>query len=110
MRSALRLVLLGALLGALAACGKLGPPDTPPGSTYPRGYPAGAALSTQNGTLISGEAGGTAPASKTIAGPGASNGPAFTANGAWIDPDMHRTAIDPNADLDKWHLNANTGN
>lgn len=41
-RVALALFLALALAGSLAACGKKGPPEPPPGekSTYPRTYPS----------------------------------------------------------------------
>ena len=96
-----------ALLAGLAACGKVGPPDTPPGSTYPKAYPAGTTASALITPLSSRDT--TNAASKTIQEPPATSGPAFTAKGAWIDPDTRGPKIDPNADLDKWHLNNPVG-
>lgn len=39
-RALLALLLIGALAGGLAACGRKGKPEHPPGSDYPRSYPA----------------------------------------------------------------------
>jgi predicted small lipoprotein YifL len=106
MRHPLRLGLV-VLLGALAACGKIGPPDTPPGSTYPKAYPAGATATSLISPLSDRET-TNAASTKILTAPEV-NGPAFTAKGSWIDPNTHRPTIDPNADLDKWHLNNPVG-
>lgn len=108
MRHRLRLLGLVVLLGALAACGKVGPPGTPPGSTYPKAYPAGATATSLISPLSDHDATTNAASTKILQPPDV-NGPAFTAKGDWIDPDTHRPTIDPNADLDKWHLNNPVG-
>ncbi len=105
MRALLRLTLITALAAAPAACGKVGPPNTPPGSIYPRAYPAGASASS----LIEPLSHDSNAASTRIEPPSDPHGPAFTAQGAWIDPNTRRPQIDPYADLDKWHLNNPVG-
>lgn len=110
MAPAIRIAVLLALAG-LAACGKMGPPNTPPGSTYPKGYPEGAtakpvtgltgvSASSQVGTAGGPAAGGTGTITPPV--PVQNQQPQFTKNGSWVDPDMHRPVIDPKADQDKW--------
>jgi hypothetical protein len=81
-----RSIRLGALVATLllAGCGKVGSPDIPVGSTYPKIYPADA---------VRPAAPAQSPSSGAVA--------AFTASGAWIDPASHRLIIDPNADIDQ---------
>jgi predicted small lipoprotein YifL len=44
MRKLILFALVAALAAPLAACGRKGPPEPPPGAdvNYPRGYPSGA--------------------------------------------------------------------
>ena len=84
MRYSSALVVL-ALPLIVAACGKLGALDTPPGSIYPKIYPANAVAPTQPASPVS-----DAPL------------PAFTKSGAWIDPDTRQPRIDSRADQDNW--------
>jgi len=83
-----------ALLLALGGCGKLGSPDTPAGAIYPKIYPAGATV---------------AAPSSAPSGPPATTGPAFTADGAWIDPTVRLPQIDPYADTAASSLYTGTG-
>ncbi|HEY1720068.1 MAG TPA: hypothetical protein VGG27_02400 [Magnetospirillaceae bacterium] len=94
------------LLAALAGCGKMGPPDTPPNSTYPKGYPEGSISKPLPGLVASGGSGNGTKESTTTTTvtPVTTNNPTFTKNGAWIDPNMRRPTIDPKADEDKWDL------
>ena len=73
-----------AFAAALAGCGKVGSPDIPPGSTYPKVYPANAIRPTQPQQA-------QAP----------TTGSAFTASGAWIDPAQRLILVDPYADIDQ---------
>jgi hypothetical protein len=72
------------LVAGLADCGKVGSPDIPPGSTYPKVYPALAVKSARPNQ---------AEANATVS--------SFTPTGAWIDPNMRRPDIDPYADIDR---------
>jgi len=79
------LAAIGAIL-VLAGCGKLGSLDVPPHSTYPKIYPANAIRTNPAASSL-----------RSVSVP-ATN---FTPSGAWIDPDQHRAAIDPFADIDQ---------
>jgi hypothetical protein len=72
------------LLLAAAGCGKVGSPEIPPNSTYPKVYPANAARPTLR----------VPPVEVT-------QRQLFTPSGAWIDPDQHLPEIDPYADVDQ---------
>jgi len=93
-----------ALLAALGACGKVGPPDTPPGSIYPKAYPSGSQATNLISPLSNRDSNANAASTK-ITPPPDVNGPTFTAKGSWIDPNTRQPSINPDADLDKWHLN-----
>ena len=71
------------LLAGLAGCGKVGSPNIPPNSIYPKVYPAAAVRQP-------------APVAHGPSVPAA----AFTPSGAWIDPNMRRPSLDPYADVD----------
>ena len=75
-----------ALAAALTGCGKVGGPDIPQGSTYPKVYPADAAHGALQPQQLPYEVG---------------QKPAFTPSGAWIDPDQLRPRVDPYADTVK---------
>ncbi len=106
MTPTFRFACLAALL-ALAACGKMGPPEKPPNATWPKGYPAGAvALPIPSLPNSGADETGQSKQARSVA---ADRNAAFTNNGAWIDPDMSRPTINPAADQDKYHLNDSIG-
>ncbi len=88
----------------------MGPLDEPPNSNWPKGYPTGSIAKPVTGLANSGttESVAAAAATNPATAPVATQGAAFTKSGAWIDPNMRKPVINPNADQDSWHLNDST--
>jgi len=94
-------VVAGALVLALAGCGKVGNPEQPAGGLYPRVYPLQTLGRPTQSSIVPESPSSVQPITKAEPGitpPVQPTGPSFTANGAWIDPVVRRPSIDPNAD------------